>query len=129
MTAALSHADRGLALRRTFAAAFAALESLAKDSPSDADRIAATVIAHVRSSRPQAFRADVETQLPPVEPAPVTAVSRELSDSSLYEVSASEGRLRLYIRDASGHDVAPHLNALEWMRLRADGDAVMAGGK
>jgi hypothetical protein len=125
-------ATRASAIERTFAAAFAALEEFAKVSPADADRIAATAIAHVRSSRPQAFRADIDTApfqrielaKPDPHPSPAERVQRELADGSTYEAFREEDAIVLKWTDGHGDKAIPVMRPIEWIRFRADVDAV-----
>ncbi len=107
--------NRITALERTFAAAFAALEDLPQ---SDADRIAAAVVAHVRSSRPQALLVDAAVLPSPVDP--VQAVERLLDDGARYHVSAQDGHTVLTVADAHGDLATVALAAIQVQRLRHD---------
>ena len=48
-------ADRKLTISRTFSSAFAALDDYRAKSPADAGDVYAAIVAHVRSSAPQAL--------------------------------------------------------------------------
>lgn len=55
VSAPMTAEERRDAMQRTFAAAFSALADFSHKSPSDADEVYATIVAHVRSARPQAL--------------------------------------------------------------------------
>jgi hypothetical protein len=54
---------------------------------------------------------------------------RTLSGSAWYEVAADRGAVRLYIHEASGHDVALRLTPVQVIRLREDLDLVASSIK
>jgi hypothetical protein len=80
--------SRATHIRKTFAAAFAALDDYAhKGNAGDAAAIYESIVAHVRSASPQSFLVDTaRTQLAPVEPAPAGAIERPLSDGQRYRI-------------------------------------------
>lgn len=77
-----------------FRSAFHELSELAQRNPAGADVIAATIAAQLRS----AFPMQVVTHA-----APTTSV-RVPVGGGVYELTAEENGLRIYVQEASGHD-------------------------
>ena len=93
-TATASRASAESLLIERFRRDFAELSELAQRNPAAADVIAAAVAASLRS----AFPMQVVTHA-----APTTSV-RVPVGGGVYELTAEDNGLRIYVQEASGHD-------------------------
>ena len=106
--------DREEAIKRTFQAAFLALDDFRSKNPAAAARIDQVIAEHMRSVSPMTFMVDTG----PVLLAPVAEVSRELADGTKYHLEHVDSGVRLHL---SHPDAA--LLPVEVIRLRADLEA------
>lgn len=121
---ALATSARATAIARTFAAAFEALREHGKRHPAEAQQIAESLSAHLRSAYPMSTMLDTG---PVAKLDPVASVERELADGSRYHMHSENGCTVLRIRDADDDIAVVTLTAVEATRLRADVEAVNGG--
>ena len=114
-----SMTDREKALERTFASAFAALDSYAASSPAAADRVREFIAAHLRSSAPMILGAP-----PSIDPA--AEIVRDLGDGASYELKALAGCVAMTITDGDGDRTVVAMTPVAAIRMRADIAAVAA---
>ncbi len=113
---------RGLALLRTFRAAFEAAAEHSKAHPHEVAIIAEACASHLRSWQPMALlggAADIE---------PATEITVAAIDGRI-EVSISGECVCIYAFDSSAHDAAPLLTRAQAEELRTAIARVMATGK
>jgi hypothetical protein len=119
MATASQFSDRGLALVRTFRAAFSALS----EHKSDVERtqINEIIANHLRSSAPMALLGTADVL------EPTSEVIVPLQDGARIDLTIDEGTLVMYVVEASGKDAAVPLSAGRAEDLRR-GLARMIGG-
>lgn len=113
--------DRKVALERTFAAAFAALDD-SKD-PLIVSHLYEFIVKHVRSAQPMALLGGVSDVVSPVQEAIV-----QLDDGARVEVRRIDGRVNLYVLAADGHDASVSATDAQAGEVEKAVMAVMSGG-
>lgn len=129
-----SMSSRGVALLRTFAAAFEAAKEHDKLHPHEVQMINESIAAHLRSSAPLSMTMPIPDTgpVPRFEPEalPSGGMSVQLEDGSWYELIRAERQggqvVRMYVRDGTAHDVVLMLSPARAEELRVNVARVLA---
>jgi len=126
MTVALAAglSPRGLALQRTFAAAFEAAKEHAKTAPHEVAQLFEMLAAHLRSAAPLALGALATLDVATIEPE--TSVRVDLGDGASYNLAIVDGFLRLQMFDVTGDETMHHFEVQAGKTFRDDLSRVLA---
>jgi hypothetical protein len=105
--------SRGVALSRTFVAAFEALKEHAKTHPAEVARLYEAIAGHLRSAAPLTLLVSVPEVVAmaanvPEAIEPETHIRRDLGDGAAYDIGISDRFLRLVMVDVTGDDTMHH---------------------